>query len=275
MRTLFASALFLSLVLGGTAAAQQSSSLTRSEVTAIRAKLVAVQQAMGADPSGYVKESEDFNLPTDFNPAKDGKFWPITSSIQLRYTDKASSEGQATAEKALEEFQTKYAAAAASGNVEALTKMTQDLQKMQAAALTPPVKKEPLNVNVQLNQNPTVGIDPAAVVLERAGVIALREKNVSSDRGSVTVYVDPVAPAMSVHEPPEASHCCHWRVKAGEPIHVPSAAVSVEPTVVVPEIDGGAVTVGAVAEVGTTAVAAEVPDAVPALFVAVSTTRIV
>lgn len=193
MRTLFGSTLLISLALGGTAAAQQSTSLTRSEVTAIRAKLVAVQQAMGADPAGYLKESEDFNLPTDFNPAKDGKFWPITSSIQLRYTDKASSEGQATAEKALEDFQTKYAAAAASGNVEALTKMTQDLQKLQAAALTPPVKKEPLNVNVQLNQNPTVGIDPAAVVLERAGIIALREKNVSSDRGSVTVYVDPVA----------------------------------------------------------------------------------
>ena len=46
---------------------------------------------------------------------------------------------------------------------------------------------------MQLNKNPTIGIDPAAVVLERAGVIALREKNVSSDTGSVTVYVDPVA----------------------------------------------------------------------------------
>lgn len=193
MRILFGSAVLLSLALGGTAAAQQSTSLTRSEVTAIRAKLVAVQQAMGADPAGYLKESEDFNLPTDFNPAKDGKFWPITSSIRLRYKDKASSEGQASAEKALEEFQAKYAAAAASGNLEALTKMTQDLQKMQAAALTPPVKKEALDVVVELNQSPSVGIDPAAVVLERPGVIALREKKVSSDRGSVTVYVDPVA----------------------------------------------------------------------------------
>jgi len=192
MKTLFGSGLFLALVLSGTAGAQ-STSLTRSEVTAIRAKLVAVQQAMGADPAGYLKESEDFNLPTDFNAAKDGKFWPITSSIRLRYTDKASSEGQANAEKALEEFQAKYAAAAASGNVEALTKMTQDLQKMQAAALTPPVKKEPLDVNVELNQQPTVGIDPAAVVLEKAGVIALRDKEVSRDTGSVTVYVDPVA----------------------------------------------------------------------------------
>jgi len=192
MKTLFGNALFFALVVSGTAGAQ-STSLTRSEVTAIRAKLVAVQQAMGADPAGYVKESEDFNLPTDFSAAKDGKFWPISSSIRLRYTDKASSEGQANAEKALEEFQAKYAAAAASGNVEALTKMTQDLQKMQAAALTPPVKKEPLDVNVELNQQPSVGIDPAAVVLERAGVIALRDKQVSRDTGSVTVYVDPVA----------------------------------------------------------------------------------
>jgi hypothetical protein len=41
--------------------------------------------------------------------------------------------------------------------------------------------------------NPSVGIDPEAVVLERRGVIALREKKVSSDTGSVTVYIDPVA----------------------------------------------------------------------------------
>jgi len=197
MRTLFGSAVFLSLVLGGTAAAQQSTSLTRSEVTAIRAKIVTVQQAMGADPAGYVKESEDFNLPTDFNPAKDGRFRPISSGINLRYTDKASTEGQANAEKAMEEFQAKYAAAAASGNVQALTQMTQELQKLQAAALTPPVKKQDLDVNVQLNQTSNTGIDPEAIVLERAGVIALREKEVSSDRGSVTVYVDPVALANS------------------------------------------------------------------------------
>ncbi|HEY3517688.1 MAG TPA: hypothetical protein VGL98_11640 [Gammaproteobacteria bacterium] len=192
MKTLFGSAVCLALILSDTAGAQ-STSLTRSEVTAIRAKLVAVQQAMGADPAGYLKETEDFNLPTDFNPAQGGKFWPITSSIRLRYTDKASTEGRANAEKAVQDFQTKYAAAAASGNVEALTKMTEELQKLQAAAMTPPAKQHPMDVNVQLNMNPTVGIDPAAVVLERAGVIALRDKNVSSDTGSVTVYVDPVA----------------------------------------------------------------------------------
>jgi hypothetical protein len=148
---------------------------------------------MGADPSGYRKESEDFNLPTDANPAKGGKFWPITSGITMRYGDRGSAEAQANAQKASEEFQAKYAAAAASGNVEALTKMVEEMQRIQAAAAVPAVKKEPLQVYVQFNQNPTVGIDPDAVVLERAGVIALREKNVTNGKGSVTVYMDPVA----------------------------------------------------------------------------------
>jgi hypothetical protein len=187
-----ASGLCLTLVLAATAAAQDTS-LTRSEVAALKAKLVTVQQAMGGDPSGYLKESEDFDLPTDSNPAQGGKFWPITSGITLRYTDRASAEGVANAEKAAEEFQAKYAAAAASGNVEALTKMLEEMQRVQAAAMTPPVKKEPMQVYVQLNQNPTVGIDPDAVVLEQPGVIVLRDKEVSSEKGAVTVYIDPVA----------------------------------------------------------------------------------
>ena len=64
---------------------------------------------------------------------------------------------------------------------------------MQAAAMAPAAKKEAMTVYVQFNMNPTVGIDPDAVVLEQPGVIALRETDVSSGTGSVTVYIDPVA----------------------------------------------------------------------------------
>ncbi|HZL96661.1 MAG TPA: hypothetical protein VFB99_23600 [Vicinamibacterales bacterium] len=192
MRILPSGGFVLALVLTATALAQETS-LTRSEVAALKAKLVAVQQAMGADPSGYLKEEESFDLPTDANPAQGGKFWPITSGVTLRYTDRASTEGQANAEKAAEEFQAKYAAAAASGNVEALTKMMTELQQIQAAAMAPAVKKEDMQVYVQFNQNPIVGIDPDAVVLEQPGVIALRDKEVSSEKGNVTVYIDPVA----------------------------------------------------------------------------------
>lgn len=179
-----------------TAAGAQETSLTRSEVAAIKAKIVAVQQAMGADPAGYLKDSEDFNLPTDFNPAQGGKYWPITSGVTLRYKDRASAEGTANAEKAAQDFQTKYAAALASGDADAITKMVEEMTRVQTAAMAAAAapRKENLQVYVQLNQNPTVGIDPDAVVLEQPGVIALRNVNdAASGRGDVTVYVDPVA----------------------------------------------------------------------------------
>ena len=189
----------LALLIGSTAFAQDSTSLTRQEVTAIKNKLVTVQQAMGADPAGYIKESEDFSLPTDFNPAQNGKYWPITSSVSLRYTDRAVKEAQESAEQATQDFQQRYAAAAASGDPNAIIKLTEEITRIQqqaaAAAMAQP--KQPMDAYVQFNMNPIVGIDPDAVVFERAGVIALRDTNVGSDNGRVTVYLDPVALAAT------------------------------------------------------------------------------
>ena len=186
------SGLWLTLVLAATALAQ-GSSLTRSEVAALKAKLVAVQQAMGGEPAGYLKESEEFSLPTDANPAQGGKFWPITSGISLRFTDRASVEGEAAAKKAADEFQTKYLAAIASGDTKAMERMIAEMTRLQTVAATPRVKKEDMTIYVQFNQNPTVGIDPDAVVLEQPGVIALRGQSTSNQKGEVTVYIDPVA----------------------------------------------------------------------------------
>jgi hypothetical protein len=184
------SGIYLAVFLVAAAGAQETN-LTRSEVTAIKAKIVTVQQAMGADPSGYLKESEDFDLPTDFNRAEGGKYWPITSGVSLRYGDKGSADAQANMEKAAEEYQTKMAAAVASGNFAEITRMSEELTRMQAAAMAPAERKEPMSVYVQLNQNPTVGIDPDAVVLEKPGVIVLRDKG-QDEKGDVTVYIDPV-----------------------------------------------------------------------------------
>ena len=189
----------LALLISSAAFAQGSTSLTRQEVAAIKAKLVTVQQAMGADPTGYLKDREDFSLPTDFNPAQGGKFWPITSSVTLHYTDRAVEESRAAAEQASQDFQQRYAAALASQDPNAIVKMTEEITRIQqqaaAAAMAQP--KPPMDVYVQFNMNPTVGIDPDAVVFERAGVIALRETNVGSDDGRVTVYLDPVALAAT------------------------------------------------------------------------------
>ena len=190
MRILPISGLCLTLLFATAASAQTS--LTRSEVAALKAKIVAVQTAMGGDPAGYLKESEDFDLPTDFNPAQGGKFWPITSGVSLRYTDRASAEGEANIEKLMADFQTRMATAAATGNVAEIQRITAEATRLQAAAMNPAQRKEPMNVYVQLNQNPSVGIDPDAVVLEKPGVIALRNEQ-SDGEGDVTVYIDPVA----------------------------------------------------------------------------------
>jgi hypothetical protein len=192
MRILPVSGLCLTFLLATAVSAQTN--LTRSEVAALKAKIVAVRTAMGGDPAGYIQEGEDeFDLPTDFNPAQGGKFWPITSGVSLRYTDRGAAEGQANMERLFADIQTKMAAAAAAGRFEEIQRLTAEATRMQAAAMNPAERKEPMNVYVQLNQNPTVGIDPDAVVLERAGVIVLRDANGDEGEGDVTVYIDPVA----------------------------------------------------------------------------------
>jgi hypothetical protein len=195
MKSLATGATCLAVILAVPVAAQETA-LTRSEVTAIRTKLVTVQTAMGTDPAGYIKESEDFDLPTDFNPAQDGRFWPITSGINMRYTDRGQVESADAIEKAAADFQARYAAALASGNVEVITRMVEEMTQVQnqaaAAAANPAARKDPMQVYVQFNMNPSVAIDPEAVVLEQQGVIALREKELNSNDGSVTVYLDPV-----------------------------------------------------------------------------------
>jgi hypothetical protein len=59
------------------------------------------------------------------------------------------------------------------------------------------------------------------------------------------------------------------------PVHVPTSALSVCPTCVVPLIDGNTVFDGATAAAVTTPVAADEADDEPALFEPVTTTRIV
>lgn len=164
--------------------------LNRAEVAAIKAKLVAVEKAMGGDPAGYTLDAEDFSLPTDFNPARAGKFWPISSSVSLRYTDKAVADAEDNAEQVAADFQARYIAAIASGNEAAANAAMAEMMNAQSAGSEP---KEDMTVYVQFNMNPYAGIDPDGVLFEGPGVIALRNKEVSSDTGQVVVYVDPVA----------------------------------------------------------------------------------
>jgi hypothetical protein len=189
-----------SLILAASAAAQEPTSLMRSEVATIKDKLEAVVAAMGGQPAGYVREDEDsFYLPTEFNPntSQAGLYWPITSSAQMRFTDQSIADSVSNAEAAAASFQARYTAALASGNFAAIEKLTEEMVQIQTAATAAALstdKKEDITANVQFNMNPSTGIDPDAVVLERPGVIALRARDDAAGKmGTVTVYIDPVA----------------------------------------------------------------------------------
>jgi hypothetical protein len=177
----------LALLLCTTAIAQDNN-LNRAEVAAIKNKLVAVRQALGGDPQGFALESEDYDLPTNFNPAGKGKYWPLTSNVYLNYTDKAVQDFEANSEQAAADFQAKYMAAVMSGNEAAMQSAMSGMMQSQ----NPADVKEDMSINVQFNMNPMAGIDPDGVLFERPGVIALKDYDVANESGQLVVYVDPV-----------------------------------------------------------------------------------
>jgi hypothetical protein len=181
----------LALFLLSTALAQDNTGLNRAEVAAVKSKLVAVRTALGGDPQGYALESEDFDLPTNFNPAQKGKFWPITSAVSLRFTDKAIQDAQANSEQAAADFQARYMAAVMSGNQAAMEAAMQEMMQAQNGGGS--AVKEDMTITVQFNMNPYAGIDPDGVLFEKSGVIALVDDSVSGTNSQVVVYFDPIA----------------------------------------------------------------------------------
>jgi hypothetical protein len=113
------------------------------------------------------------------------------------------------------------------------------------------------------------------VAVVAAFVAETATRKVEPTSAEVTTYVVAVAPAMSAQFAPEASQRRHWNeyVIGSEPVQVPCEAVSVCPVAAVPEIVGGLVLAGGVGAEVTTAVAADVPLALPPGLPAVTTTR--
>jgi len=175
--------------------AQNNETLTRDEVTVIKKKLVSALDALGKPPAGYGMERESFSLPTDaYKPQGGSRYSPIYGSATREFgSEKATESANKDFEK---EYQKKMLEAQAKGDYEAMAKLGQEMQKkaseMQLKAVD--AKKEPINVNVNLNSNPGATIDPDAVVFEKAGVIALRTtSDPTSEKGDIHVYFDPVS----------------------------------------------------------------------------------
>ena len=188
---LFAAMLMFPMI----AFAQKETPMLRDEVAGIKKKLVASLDALGQPPQGYSKEREDFNLPTDVSKREgSGLFNTFYASAERVFGSKKTTEK--SAKEMGKEYQKKMAEAQAKGDMQTVVKLTQEMQQMVGQMQLKAVEgdKEPIRADIQFNVGRTDAIDPDAVVFEKTGVIALKQKDDGTDeKGSVTILFDPIA----------------------------------------------------------------------------------
>lgn len=178
------------------ALAAERTSLKRSEVRQIKNKLVAVLNALGNSPPGYVKEDESFNLPTDiYTVGKTAKFRPAFASVSRNFVGDPG-KGGASKKELQKEMQARINAAMAKGDFASIQSLTMEYrQKMMAvqSAIDSARKMVPIEVRVRCNVTTSAKIDPDGVLFESPGVIALKFKQNRRGQSKVEVYFDPVS----------------------------------------------------------------------------------
>jgi len=194
MKKYFLYVLLVFLFFAGKSQAQNENALTRDEVASIKKKLVAVLDAIGQAPKGYVKEDEDFGLPTEcYKNSSTGLYQPVYSSARVKFGGGAGKL-QKSEKEWQQDYQKKIAEAQAKGDMETMMKLVQEMQKRagESQAKMIEANKEPIDVTVTLNSGANQTIDPDAVVFEKAGVIALRFKqDETQEKIRIGVYFDP------------------------------------------------------------------------------------
>lgn len=178
------------------ALAAERTSLKRSEVRQIKNKLVAVLNALGNSPPGYVKEDESFNLPSDtYTVRKTAKFRPAFASVSRKFVGDSGKLG-ASKEVLEKEMQAKINAAMGRGDFASIQGLTMEYrQKMMAvqSARDKARKLVPIELRVRSNVTTSTKIDPDGVLFESPGVIALKFKRNRRGQSKVEVYFDPVS----------------------------------------------------------------------------------
>jgi len=195
MMKLLAPLAALTFLLSSNARAEDDA-LTRDEVSALKKKLVAALDALGAAPATLVKEKDDFDLPTDAFRT-DGKLQAVTCAVTRTHTIKAMQEAEKSQKAMVDEYQKKAMEAQAKGDYTALNKLTQEMQaKAMATAMAASQKQVvPVTIRVSLNEGMSEAIDPDGVVVEKPGVLALKSKNGGDEdpNGTVRIYFQPTA----------------------------------------------------------------------------------
>lgn len=175
---------------------ESKNALTRDESASFKKALNAVIDALGQPPEGLVRNDVDYNLPTEFTPAKGG-VTPIGASAQLAF-------GGATGKvkKSQKQFETdtqkKMQEALARGDYAAMAQIGQEAQSQGAALGGEQMKEQSkgkISVSVQLNGSAYETIDADNVLLEKPGVLGLKfpSGEEGDDQLRAVVYFDPVS----------------------------------------------------------------------------------
>jgi hypothetical protein len=185
--------IFAALFLG-IALAQNSVPYTRDEVATLKKKVVNALDAVGQPPAGYAKERENFNLPTDASKNHEsGLFYPAYGSGSRTFgADKSAEKSEKDLQK---DYEKKIAEAQAKGDYQAIAKLAQEMQQKAGQMQLKKIegKKVPIEIHININSSSGEAIDPDAVLFERTGVIALKEKNDGDEEKSrVRIFFDPV-----------------------------------------------------------------------------------
>jgi len=168
--------------------------LNRKDVTVIKKKLVAVEQALNPLPEGYLKSEEDFDLPTSVNEGDKGGFQLVNASADFTFdggSDKMAKKSQDDIEAT---YKKKIMEAQAKGDYAAMQKISQEMMQeaMGAQMAAVDAQKEPVRVDIAFNGGAYATIDPDAVVFEKPGVIALKSLQNQGEEMQVMIYFDPV-----------------------------------------------------------------------------------
>lgn len=176
--------------------AQDQIALTRDEVSVLKKKLQGVAEALGKFPEGYIKEDEDFYLPTEAYRQPSGLFLPAAPSVTYRFGGGSEQKTKKSSKDFEKEYKKRMAEAQAKGDAQEMIKISQEMQKkageMQLESLDS--SKEPVQVTIRFNAEASQAIDPDGVLFESQGVICMRiDHDEAQGSSRVVVFIDPVS----------------------------------------------------------------------------------
>ena len=158
--------------------------VNRSESLAFKNSLRAFMDALGTPPASYEKEKETFQLPTEvYRPNENDGF--NLSSAEASFVFKSGM----TSEELGKEYQKKILAAQAKGDYEEIQKLSTEMSSKIMEVNNTETSR--ITVEININSNPSLTIDPESVLFEKPGCIAVFSET-SEGNTEVTIALDPV-----------------------------------------------------------------------------------